>query len=207
MADFDKGYWEDQWGTAAPARRTELPVNPYLIAETAHLPIGTALDAGCGTGTEALWLAERGWNVTGADISTIALTEAERRTAATDVHAQVDWVETDVSRWEPGQTWDLVVTNYAHAQIGQLALYRRISSWVAPGGTLLIVGHLPGRDHDVHRGHDHPDGATATLDGITNLFSLPEWRVDSAYEHDRTVYPGGSPLLLRDVVVRARRLT
>jgi len=207
MADFDKGYWEDQWGAAAPARRTELPVNPYLIAETANLPIGTALDAGCGTGTEARWLAERGWNVTGADISTTALAEAARRTAAADVHAHVDWVEADVSQWEPGQMWDLVVTNYAHAQIGQLALYRRISSWVAPGGTLLIVGHLPGRHDDVHHGHDHPDGATATLHGITNLFSLPGWHVDSAYEHVRTVSPGGSPVRLRDVVVRTRRLT
>ncbi|MBO0982139.1 class I SAM-dependent methyltransferase [Microbacterium sp. SD291] len=203
--EFDKDYWEDQWGTT-PGRRRRLPVNPYLAAETAHLPVGTVLDAGCGTGTEALWLAEQGWDVTAADISANALAEARARAAAGSGE-HIDWVETDLSRWEPARAWDLVVTSYAHAQIGQLPLYRRIASWVAPGGTLLIVGHLHGSHHDVHRGHDHPEGATATLEGITSLFGSPEWRIDSAYEHTRTVDRGGSPVQLRDVIVRTHRLT
>lgn len=201
MNEFDKDYWEDQWGTATPGRKRELPVNPYLSAETAHLPVGTVLDAGCGTGTEALWLAEQGWDVTAADISANALAEARARAAA-GVGEHIDWVEADLSRWEPARTWDLVVTSYAHAQIGQLPFYRRIASWVAPGGTLLIVGHL----HHGH-GHDHPQGATASLEGITNLFSSPQWRIDSAYEHTRTLHHGGSPVQLRDVIVRAHRLT
>ena len=207
MTEFDKDYWEDQWGTATSGRRNQLPVNPYLTAEAAHVPVGTALDAGCGTGTEALWLAEHGWNVTAADISATALTEAQTRAAAAGTGEHIDWVETDLSRWEPGRTWDFVVTSYAHAQIGQLPLYRRIASWVAPGGTLLIVGHLHGNHHDVPLGHDHPEGATATLKAITDLFGSPEWRIDSAYEHTRTVHPGGSPMHLRDVIVRTHRLT
>lgn len=207
MNEFDKDYWEDQWSPAAPSRNRQLPVNPYLTAETANLPVGTVLDAGCGTGTEALWLAEQGWTVTAADISAVALAEARDRAAAAGAGERVDWVETDLSRWEPARTWDLVVTHYAHAQIGQLPLYQRISSWVAPDGTLLIVGHLHGHHPDVHHGHDHPEGATATLEGITELFSSPEWRIDSAYEHTRTVHAGGSPMHLRDVIVRVHRLT
>ncbi len=207
MAEFDKDYWEDQWGPTTAGHERRLPVNPYLTAETAHLPVGTVLDAGCGTGTEALWLAEQGWDVTAADISATALAEARVRAAAAGMGERVDWVETDLSKWEPGRTWDLVVTNYAHAQIGQLPLYRRIASWVAPGGALLIVGHLHGQHRDVHHGHDHPEGATATLEGITNLFDSPEWRIESAYEHTRTVRPGGSPVQLRDVIVRVHRLT
>lgn len=207
MNEFDKDYWEDQWGPATSGRKRQLPVNPYLEAETALLPVGTVLDAGCGTGTEALWLAEQGWDVTAADISATALAEARARAATAGVGERVDWVETDLTRWEPARTWDLVVTNYAHAQIGQLPFYRCIASWVAPGGTLLIVGHLHGHHRDVHHGHDHPEGATATLDGITDLFGSPEWRIDAAYEHTRTVRPGGSPVQLRDVIVRIHRLT
>lgn len=207
MAEFDRDYWEGQYRPATSGRSRQLPVNPYVTAETAHLPVGTALDAGCGTGTEALWLAEQGWDVTAADISATALAEARTRAAAADAGRRIEWVETDLSRWEPARTWDLVVTNYAHAQIGQLALYRRIAPWVTHGGTLLIVGHLHGDHHDVHHGHDLPQGATATLQGITKLFRSLEWRIDSAYEHTRTVHPGGSPLHLRDVIVRARRLT
>ena len=206
MNEFDKDYWEDQWGDATSGRKRQLPVNPYLTAEAARLPVGTALDAGCGTGTEALWLAEQGWDVTAADISSTALAEAKSRAATSGVGERVDWVETDLSRWQPGRTWDLVVTSYAHAQIGQLPLYRRIASWVAPGGTLLIVGHLHSHRPDADYGHDHPEGATATLEGITNLFGSPGWRIDSAYEQVRTVHPGGSPMQLRDVIVRAHRL-
>ncbi|WP_305684852.1 class I SAM-dependent methyltransferase [Microbacterium sp.] len=207
MNEFDKDYWEDQWSPATSGRERQLPVNPYLTAETAHLPVGTVLDAGCGTGTEAIWLAEHGWDVTAADISATALAEARARAAAAGLGEPVEWVETDLSRWEPTRTWDLVVTNYAHAQIGQLPLYRRTSSWVAPGGTLLIVGHLHGHHRDAHHGHDHPEGATATLEGITKLFDSPQWRIDSAYGHTRTVHPGGSPVQLRDVIVRVHRLT
>ena len=208
MNEFDKEYWEDQWVSGTSRR---LPVNPYLTAETAHLPVGAALDAGCGTGTEVLWLAEQGWDVTAADISATALAEARARPVAAEVRERIDWVETDLSVWEPARTWDLVVTSYAHAQIGQLPFYRRFASWVAPGGTLLIVGHLhvhdhDVHDHDVHHGHDHPEAATVTLQGITNLFSTPEWRIDSAYEHTRTVNPSGSPAQLRDVIVRAHRV-
>lgn len=206
MDEFGKDYWEDQWGPATSSHKRQLPVNPYLTAETAHLPVGTALDAGCGTGAEALWLAEQGWDVTAADISATALAEARARAAAGGGE-RVDWVETDLSRWEPARTWDLVVTNYAHAQIGQLPFYRRIASWVTPGGTLLIVGHLHDHHHDVHHGHHHPEGSTATLEGITSLFSSPDWRIDSAYAHTRTVHPGGSPMHLRDVIVRVLRLT
>jgi SAM-dependent methyltransferase len=203
--EFDKAYWEEQWGSAPSGRGRQLPVNPYLEAETAYLPVGTALDAGCGTGTEALWLAEQGWFVTAADISARALAEARARAAAVGVE-HIDWVEADLTQWEPARTWDLVVSSYVHAQIGQLALYRRIASWVAPGGTLLIVGHLHGHDHDVPHGHNPPHGATATLAGVSNLFSAPEWRIDAAYERARTVQLGGSPVQLRDVVVRVHRL-
>src|SRR5690606_24506763 len=69
MDEIDKDYWENHWSPATSSGVRELPVNPYLATETAHLHPGTALDAGCGTGAEAIWLAEQGWQVTAADIS------------------------------------------------------------------------------------------------------------------------------------------
>ncbi|EME19169.1 type 11 methyltransferase [Rhodococcus triatomae BKS 15-14] len=116
----------------------------------------------------------------------------------------IHWKETDLSRWEPEQAWDLVVTNYAHAEIGQLPLYRRISSWVVLGGTLLIVGHLHDHQHGDH--HGHPQSASATVEAITNMFDSPEWQIDAAYENTRTVHPGGTPVQLRDVIVRTQRI-
>lgn len=205
MAEFDKTYWDRHWNPTTSSGVRELPVNPYLASETAHLPPGTALDAGCGTGAEAIWLAGQGWQVTAADISQTALNTAQARAAATDAITPIDWVEADLSRWEPERTWDLVVTSYAHPEIGQLPFYRRIASWVAPGGTLLVVGHLHDHQHDGH--HGHPENASATVEAITNLFDAPGWLIDTAYEHTRTVHPGGTPVELRDVIVRAQRTT
>lgn len=202
--EFGKTFWEDHWARSAAGEQPTLPVNPYLLAETSHLATGTALDAGCGTGSEAVWLAEHGWLVTGADISATALAIAAERATAAGVDGRIEWVEADLTRWQPARAWDLVVTGYVHASIDQLALYRRIASWVAPGGTMLIVGHLSGH-HDSHGSHEHPEGATASRDGIPSVFAAPGWRVDADYENVRTVHAGGHRVRLRDVIVRARR--
>ncbi|WP_443056385.1 class I SAM-dependent methyltransferase [Streptomyces sp. MUM 178J] len=71
---FDRDYWERHWqqGRAGgPGSLGGNPPNPYLAHETAGLAPGTALDAGCGSGAEAIWLASRGWHVTAADISPV----------------------------------------------------------------------------------------------------------------------------------------
>ena len=51
------------------------------MAELTGLPVGTALDAGCGTGADAVWLARQGWAVTAIDISPTAVGQAERLAA------------------------------------------------------------------------------------------------------------------------------
>jgi len=210
MAEFDKTYWEHHWNPTTSNGVRELPAHPYLATETAHLRPGTALDAGCGTGAEAIWLAAQGWQVTAVDISPTALTTAQARAAATDAITPIDWVEADLVRWEPERTWDLVVTSYAHPDIGQLPFYQRIASWVTPGGTLLIVGHLhdhqhSGNQHDGH--HRHPENASATVEAITSLFDSPCWLIDTAHEQTRTVHPDGAPMQLHDVIVRVHRTT
>ncbi len=180
--EFDQAYWDRHWELGGSTSRGALPVNPHLSAETEELRVGSALDAGCGTGAEAIWLAEQGWQVTGADISGAALAAAADRAEATGLTDRVEWVQADLTTWSPGRVWDLVTTHYAHAETGQLAFYRHISSWVAPGGTLLIVGHLHGHptggpghrdgDHACPSGHHgHPEHATATAASITDAFA------------------------------------
>ncbi|WP_370121768.1 class I SAM-dependent methyltransferase [Arthrobacter sp. MW3 TE3886] len=110
--------------------------NPHLVRETGGLAPGTALDAGCGTGAEATWLAARGWQVTGADISGAALAQAAERAEGQSAPGRVTWVEADLTSWAPGGRFDLVTTHYAHPAMPQLAFYERISHWVAPGGML-----------------------------------------------------------------------
>lgn len=230
MSEFDKSYWEEHWAPADTGPSELLPVNPYLLVETDALTPGTALEAGCGVGTEALWLAERGWQVTGVDISATALASAQNRKSELGLADRVEWIEADLMTWEHGRQWDLVVTNYAHADRGQLALYEQLSQWAAPGGTLLIVGHAgahghgddaahgEGHQHDHGHGKDNehdrgrggygsqpPQEAIVTLEAIKELFSDSVWQIDAAYENTRTVHPSGREIVLNDVVVRVRR--
>jgi 2-polyprenyl-3-methyl-5-hydroxy-6-metoxy-1,4-benzoquinol methylase len=50
--------------------------NRFLVAETEALTPGGAIDLGCGEGRNAIWLAVRGWQATGVDLSEVGLMKA-----------------------------------------------------------------------------------------------------------------------------------
>jgi SAM-dependent methyltransferase len=205
---FDQGYWDRHY-RGPEERHPSGPPNPHLVRETIALTPSTALDAGCGEGAEALWLADRGWDVTAADIASEALSRARSRAAG--AHAgRVRWEEVDLGSWEPEQQFDLVTTHYAHPAMPQLDFYDRIAGWVAPGGTLLVVGHLhEGSGHDPGRDEAHPGEppakATVTAADVVNRLDRTGWEVLTAEARSRTVSRGGAERTLHDVVVRARR--
>jgi SAM-dependent methyltransferase len=213
---FDKEYRESHWQQASgSASGREIEPNPYLARELSHLAAGTALDAGCGEGAEAIWLATAGWQVTAADISTEALARALARATSVDVAPErVAWVEADLSVWSPAQQFDLVTTHYAHPAMPQLAFYERLAGWVAPSGTLLIVGHqhTAATPEHRHQGHGHGDGhgppreASVTAASITSRIDPTQWNVVTANEPVRTLTDRtGRTVQLDDVVVRATR--
>ncbi|MET8120388.1 class I SAM-dependent methyltransferase [Micromonospora sp. NPDC005189] len=204
--EFDKDYWERHWQQAHRDRPGAGGTpHPYLAQEASSLLPGTVLDAGCGTGAEAIWLASHGWQVTAVDIASDALAVAAERATNSAVSERVRWVEADLTVWDPGVRFDLVTTHYAHPAMPQLAFYDRISAWVAPGGTLLIVGHLHTSGAHGH-GHHPPAEASVTLADINAGLDSTTWEITTAEEHHRTVTgPGGQDNLLHDVVVRATR--
>lgn len=207
--DFDKSYWDEHWQRVHDlTARPETPPHPYLMGEVSDLVPGTALEAGCGEGAEAIWLGRAGWKVTAADIADEALARAADRAAAHGLRDdQIQWVQADLSSWEPPNSFDLVTTHYAHPAMPQLAFYDRLSSWVSPGGSLLIVGHLQPDPAD-HHDHQTPVGASVTAVSITERLDPDTWDVVTAEEHTRTPNgPGAGQVTLHDVVVRAVRRT
>lgn len=103
-----------------------------VTAALAHLPPGRALDLATGTGRHARWLVERGWNVTGVDFSTVGIEQARTSVPA------AGFVVADLTGWEPGTTYDVVLA--AYVQLG-VEGWRRAGTWLAPGGLLVVVGH------------------------------------------------------------------
>jgi SAM-dependent methyltransferase len=141
---FDQQSWEQQY-RAHPAVWSGRP-NAPLVAEAAGLTPGTALDVGCGEGADALWLAARGWEVTAVDFSTIALERAATHAEAlgADVAGRITWAHADVTVWGPEEQFDLVSTHFMHLPgEPRRSLIARLAAAVAPGGTLLVVGHHP----------------------------------------------------------------
>ena len=103
----------------------------------------------------------------------------------------------------------LVTSFYAHPAMPQLDFYERVGSWVAPGGTLLLVGHLrvEGQGHGHGHGHGHGDApppeASVTAASVRARLEVAGWDVVTAEERRRTV--PGREVPLDDLVVRATR--
>ena len=148
-ATFDQNFWEERWSQVLRDHADQVahrPPNAPLVAEAANLRPGLALDAGCGHGSEALWLAVREWRVTAVDFSAAALAHARSTAEAMgmDVAERIDWVQGDLSTWTPEpDRYDLVVCLYVHAAGSVEAMVQRLATGVAPGGTLFLVGHRP----------------------------------------------------------------
>lgn len=114
--------------------------NEFVASETRDLDPGRALDVGCGEGRNAIWLAERGWQVVAVDFSRVALQRAER--LAAERRVEVEWIEADLIEFEPVAPFDLVLYAYVHlAPSARRAVLQRASASLGGGGLLLVVGH------------------------------------------------------------------
>lgn len=199
---FDEDFWEGFYGSRTAVWSGN--PNPQLVAETSHLTAGTALDVGCGEGADAVWLATRGWTVTGVDLSATALQRAAVHAEAAGVN--IRWRRADLTVSAPDGMFDLV-----SAQFMQLppeprrALFARLAAAVAPGGTLLIVGHHPGDlETSVHR--PPVPGMFYTAEEVAESLDPDEWGVLAADARPRTATdPDGQAVTIHDAVLRARR--
>lgn len=183
--------------------------NPILVREATGLAAGTALDLGCGEGADAIWLARRGWRVTAVDVSATALDRAAGHAAAAGVANHVDWQRHDLGLSFPTGTFDLVAAHFLHSpvEIPRDQILRSAASAVAPGGTLLVVGHAGGPSW----AEDHtPDIHFPTTQEVLDALDLPagQWHVELQESLERSLpAPDGRPGTRTDNLLRVRRLT
>jgi len=199
--DWDERYGGDRLWSGNP--------NGTLVHEVSGRPPGRALDVGAGEGGDAVWLAEQGWRVTANDISQRALkrvgSEAERRGLT------VELLHADANALDPFDTagFDLVSAQYASIPRtpDDRAVHNLLEA-VAPGGTLLMVGHdlEPMRAAvESHRPAFDPDAYVRIDDVVTALVGSPAWEIEV---HEKRPRPAGavSSHHVDDIVLRARRL-
>jgi SAM-dependent methyltransferase len=141
---------------------------PLLEGATAQEP-GRALDVGCGTGRDAVYLTKQGWRVTGVDFAEEALSKARQR--ASDEGVEVEWVPGDVGRLgqlglEPGYS---LLYDFGCIQ-GLPDPARRgaadgLTRLAAPGASLLMFAFKRGRHILLPRGMDRADVVALLGDG------------------------------------------
>lgn len=174
--------------------------NRFLVAETAALRPGRALDLACGEGRNAVWLAEQGWQVTGADFSEVALEKARRLADARGVEAE--WVAADLLeyRLEP-RAFDLVIVFYLQVPAAQRrTILRAAVEAVAPGGTFLLVAHDRANLEQGHGGPQEPAVLYTAEDVVADLDGL---RIERAERVERPVQTPDGDRIALDTLVRA----
>ncbi|QDG62129.1 bifunctional 2-polyprenyl-6-hydroxyphenol methylase/3-demethylubiquinol 3-O-methyltransferase UbiG [Pseudarthrobacter sp. NIBRBAC000502771] len=212
--------WDERY--RSKARLWSGKPNPQLVREAGGLRPGKALELGCGEGADAIWLAQQGWSVTAVDVSSVALERARSHELAElareSVHAsngtlesRITWQQADLTQWHPGNSYDLVTSQFLHSQeLDWRVPLRAAASAVKAGGTLLVVGHHPdrlppwGNDH-----HQHLD-MFYTGDQLVQELGLdePGWQVEVLTSRERPVTgPEGQEATIADVVLRATRLS
>jgi tellurite methyltransferase len=150
-----------------------------LLVETAQaLQPGRALDLACGSGRNAVWLAEHGWRVTAVDRSAAAIESLQKS------HPAIDARVADLEKHEfpiAEASWDLIVV----CLYLQRDLFEPIKRGLKPGGVAIVIALLmePGHERSLFR--VQPGELVRYFDDWEILHSYEGKSTDS--EHHRAV--------------------
>jgi SAM-dependent methyltransferase len=123
---------------------------PLLVSAVTGRTPGRALDVGMGQGRNAVFLAMRGWDVTGIDLAEegLSASKAQATRAGTSVNAVLaDAAEFDYGR----EAWDLIVITYGPGFVGDPPFAERLKSALRPGGLLVIESFASDRSARTRR--------------------------------------------------------
>ena len=135
MSAADREKWDERYRLGAYADRDH--PSAWLERWLPDVTPGRALDVPCGAGRNAIFLASRGFSVTGIDISAVALARAEATARARGL--SVEWIRRDLDTGLglAGKFELIVMIHYV-----DLDLIPDLANLLAPGGHLIVELHL-----------------------------------------------------------------
>ena len=124
-----------------------------LIEGDRALSPGKALDIGCGTGDNSIYLAEHGWQVTGVDYVARAIDRARAKASANGIDIRFEQADvTQLCEEGIGSDFDLIVDNgclHGMNDEDRHDYVREVTAAAAPDARLLLVEFIPGSSYGV----------------------------------------------------------
>jgi SAM-dependent methyltransferase len=198
---MDRAAWDERYASSEYV--WDVAPNRFVEAHLAGYPPGTAVDLAAGEGRNAVWLAERGWQVVAVDHSEVGLAKARRLADERRVGAAIALVCADVLDWEPTESVDLVLISYLQLPHDEQRLVLgRAAGWLRPGGTIFIVAH---DRSNVADGYGGPSSEETCYDVGTTVEALPGLEIVSADVVRRDVDTPHGVRTALDTLVIARR--
>lgn len=180
--------------------------NQWVRHYTQDLPPGTALDLASGEGRNAIWLADRGWQVTAVDFSAVAIEKAKKLASQQGdrMAERIHWVVENVLSYAASAEYDLVLVIYLHIIAEQRrTVFQRAAAAVSPGGRLLVVGHHTDNLTLGVGGPPVPEILYTEDDVLADLAEFPDLVFRTAQRVQRVI--DGQPRPALDMVVEAQR--
>lgn len=155
MSESDRDRWDAKY--AEKTSLTFQPPDEWLVRHAPPLAAGRALDLACGQGHNAIWLAQRGWNVDAVDISPVGLALAKRGAEQAEAPV-ISWIVADLDIFEPpSNAYDLVTV---FRFLDRQRLPQLIEKSLRPGGILIYETFSQGQ---LSRADNHLKSARFTL--------------------------------------------
>ncbi|HWU09938.1 MAG TPA: class I SAM-dependent methyltransferase [Streptomyces sp.] len=203
---YEAAFWDQRYNAPNPLWSGQ--PNPALVEEVTALTPGMALEAGCGEGADAIWLAQTGWQVTGSDFSAQALARAADHTP-TKLTGRLTWQQADIRTWTPQDDaphYDLVTVSFLHFPSPlRRAVFAALAARVAGNGHLVIIGHHPS-DLDTAMPRPPEPDIFYTADDLINDLPAPGWKAVTLTARPRTATtPDGRHVTIHDTVLTAQR--
>ncbi len=173
--------WNHKYETGDTPWDSGLPSRELLrVLDEQDVSLGRALELGCGTGTNAVALAERGFDVTAVDCSPLALAAGKQKAAATGVN--VEWIEADVQNFGQGmKPFDFVFDRGCYHCCRRIDLdsyLQTLENTTQAGSRVLILAGNANEQTEHGPPRVTEDDLRSELGGLFNVLQIREFRFE-----------------------------
>jgi len=173
--------WDERYADEEYVYGTE--PNDFLKEHVERLPGGKVLSLCEGEGRNAVFLASKGYKVTGVDSSSVGLAKAQRLADKQGVHIVTRLADMGDFHIEP-ESWEGVVSIFCHIPADMRAeLHRQIVAGLKPGGVLILEAYTPAQIALGTGGPKMPE-LTMTADQLRQELDGLEFEIIEELERD-----------------------